>query len=37
MSLYKITEVGKTLHSEYIDTRLTIVSVSHSFSIKINS
>ena len=37
MSLYKITEVGKTLHSEYIDTRLTNATVPVSQTIKINS
>ena len=37
MSLYKITEDGKTLHSEYIDTRLTNATVPVSHTIKMNS
>ena len=36
MSLSKITEVGKTLHSEYVDTRLTNATVPFSCTIKIN-
>ena len=37
MSLSKITEVGKTLHLEYLDTRLTNTTVPVSHTIKRNS
>ena len=36
MSLSKISEVEKTLHSEYVDTRLTNDTVPFSCTIKIN-
>ena len=36
MSLSKITEVGKTLHLEYVDTRLTNANVPVSHTIKRN-
>ena len=37
MSLSKITELGKTLHSEYVDTRLTNATVPVSHTIKRNN
>ena len=36
MSLSKITEVGKTLHLEYVDTRLTNATVPVPYTIKRN-
>ena len=36
MSLSKITKAGKTLHLEYVDTRLTNTTVRVSHTIKIN-